>query len=59
MGLERGIPSLFVDIQGVYTGSPEKMATVGEIMEEVISQLEKDDGLHDDGECDVCDLHSS
>ncbi len=48
-GLERGIPSLFVDVKGVYHGHPEKMAVVGEIMEQIVLQLENDAGLHDDG----------
>lgn len=48
-GLERGIPSLFVDVKGVYTGNPGKMAVIGEIVEETVVQLQKDAGLHDDG----------
>ena len=48
-GLEKGVPSLFVDVKGVYIDYPEKMAVVGEIVEEIIGQLSKDLGLHDDG----------
>jgi peptide alpha-N-acetyltransferase len=48
-GLERGVPSLFVDVKGVYTNA-NRMAIVGEIMQELISDLEKDTSLHSDGE---------
>jgi hypothetical protein len=47
-GLERGVPSLFVDVKGVYIDA-ERMRMVGEIVEEIIFQLEKDSSLHDDG----------
>ncbi|WWC71667.1 uncharacterized protein I206_105625 [Kwoniella pini CBS 10737] len=46
-GLERGVPSLFVDVKGVYTDST-KMKVVGEIVEEIVSKLEKDASLSDD-----------
>ncbi|WWC63187.1 uncharacterized protein I303_105787 [Kwoniella dejecticola CBS 10117] len=46
-GLERGVPSLFVDVKGVYTDS-EKMKVVGEIVEEIVAKLEKDASLTDD-----------
>jgi tetratricopeptide (TPR) repeat protein len=36
-------------VKGVYTGSPEKMSAVGEIMEDVIGRLQQEAGLHDDG----------
>lgn len=49
-GLERGVPSLFVDVKGVYVEA-SKMEIVGEILEETIVSLEKDASLHDDGEC--------
>jgi len=49
VGLEKGLPSLFVDVKGIYTSSPEKMAIIGEMLEEIISQLQRDNGLHDDG----------
>ena len=55
-GLERGVPSLFVDVKGVYTDA-EKLAIVGEILEETVSKLEEDVSLHGDGKlpssCDV------
>lgn len=47
-GLEKGIPSLFVDVKSLYQ-NPEKMAAVGEIVEELIESLQKDSSLHDDG----------
>ncbi|WWD02421.1 hypothetical protein V865_000460 [Kwoniella europaea PYCC6329] len=47
-GLERGVPSLFVDVKGVYNDS-EKMKVVGEIIEDIVSRLEKDASLSDDG----------
>lgn len=46
-GLEKGVPSLFVDVKGLYTDG-DKMKTVGEIVEDIVSQLEKE-SLHDDG----------
>ena len=46
-GLERGVPSLFVDVKGVYTDK-EKLAIVGEVLEEVIGKLEKGTSLHND-----------
>ena len=48
-GLEKGVPSLFVDVKGVYADSA-KMAAVGEIVEEIISSLENETSLHGDGE---------
>jgi hypothetical protein len=47
-GLERGVPSLFVDVKGVYVEAA-KMEIVGEILEETIAALEKDASLHNDG----------
>ncbi|WVQ81930.1 hypothetical protein IAT38_004057 [Cryptococcus sp. DSM 104549] len=47
-GLERGVPSLFVDIKGVYSDAA-KMTAVGEIVEGIISKLEKNATLNDDG----------
>jgi CII-binding regulator of phage lambda lysogenization HflD len=47
-GLERGVPSLFVDVKGVYS-DPSRMSVVGEIFEEVISSLEKEISLHGNG----------
>ena len=47
-GLERGIPSLFVDVKGLYVDQ-QRMAVIGEVVEELIQALEKDSGLHDDG----------
>lgn len=47
-GLEKGIPSLFVDVKSLYKDG-EKMAAVGEIVEELIEALQKDSSLHDDG----------
>jgi hypothetical protein len=49
-GLEKGIPSLFVDVKSLYADK-EKMAAVGGIIEEVIEALQKDSSLHDDGMC--------
>jgi len=47
-GLERGIPSLFVDVKSLYD-APEKMTAVGEIIEEITGQLEAETSLHQDG----------
>ncbi|OCF40829.1 peptide alpha-N-acetyltransferase [Kwoniella heveanensis CBS 569] len=47
-GLERGVPSLFVDVKGVYSDSA-KLNAVGEIVEEIVSKLEKEKSLNDDG----------
>ncbi|ORX38583.1 NMDA receptor-regulated protein 1-domain-containing protein [Kockovaella imperatae] len=46
-GLEKAIPSLFVDVKGLYVDL-ERMKIVGEIVEDLIQTLEKDAGLHDD-----------
>ena len=46
--LERGIPSLFVDVKGLYADAA-KMRVVGEVVEEVIADLEKEKSLHADG----------
>jgi hypothetical protein len=46
-GLEKGVPSLFVDVKGLYRDA-SKMAAVGEIVEELVVDLEKEK-LHDDG----------
>lgn len=48
-GLEKGVPSLFVDVKGLYS-DVAKMALVGEVMEDIVKQLEQEK-LHDDGEC--------
>lgn len=48
-GLERGVPSLFVDVKGVYTDAA-KMTVVGEVMEEIVAKLEGEHSLHGDGE---------
>ena len=42
------MPSLFVDVKGLYRDA-SKMAAVGEIVEELVVDLEKEK-LHDDGE---------
>lgn len=47
-GLERGVPSLFVDIKSLYTNA-DKMKAVSEIVEDVVSKLEAETGLHGDG----------
>ncbi|KAE8542640.1 hypothetical protein D1P53_001421 [Cryptococcus gattii VGV] len=47
-GLERGVPSLFVDIKSIYSDQ-EKMTAVGEIVEDIIQKLEKDSTLSNDG----------
>jgi hypothetical protein len=47
-GLERGVPSLFVDVKPLYSDA-EKMVVVGEIIEEVVTKLEAESGLHGDG----------
>ncbi|KAK8854865.1 hypothetical protein IAR55_003604 [Kwoniella newhampshirensis] len=46
-GLERGVPSLFVDVKSVYSDA-SKMTAVGEIVEEIVSKLEKDASLGGD-----------
>lgn len=46
-GLERGVPSLFVDVKGVYRDTA-KLLAVGEIMDEIISKLESETSLHGD-----------
>lgn len=46
-GLEKGVPSLFVDVKGLYTDAG-KMALVGEVVEEIVQKLEQG-SLHDDG----------
>jgi peptide alpha-N-acetyltransferase len=45
--LEKGVPSLFVDIKGLYRDA-SKMTAVGEIVEGLIVDLEQEK-LHDDG----------
>ncbi|KIR78233.1 peptide alpha-N-acetyltransferase [Cryptococcus gattii EJB2] len=47
-GLERGVPSLFVDIKSIYSDQ-EKMTAVGEIVEDIIQKLEIDSTLSNDG----------
>jgi HEAT repeat protein len=47
-GLERGVPSLFVDIKSLYENS-DKMAVVGELVEDVVTKLEAETSLHGDG----------
>lgn len=51
-GFEKGIPSLFVDVKGLYTDAG-KMAVVGEVVEEIVQDLESDK-LHDDGKPHFC-----
>ncbi|WVN90218.1 uncharacterized protein L203_105454 [Cryptococcus depauperatus CBS 7841] len=46
-GLERGVPSLFVDIKSVYVDQ-EKMRIVGNIVEDLVARLEKDATLAKD-----------
>lgn len=46
--LEKGIPSLFVDVKSLYRDA-EKMAAVGEIVEEIVETLQKESSLHEDG----------
>ncbi|GFZ49424.1 hypothetical protein JCM24511_07544 [Saitozyma sp. JCM 24511] len=46
-GLEKGVPSLFVDVKGVYPDA-SKMSVVGEVVEDIISNLQKDVSLHAD-----------
>jgi peptide alpha-N-acetyltransferase len=46
-GLEKGVPSLFVDVKGLYRDA-SKMAAVGAIAEDLIVQLENEK-LHEDG----------
>ncbi|BEI81931.1 hypothetical protein CcaverHIS002_0210910 [Cutaneotrichosporon cavernicola] len=46
-GLERGVPSLFVDVKGLYTDAA-KMATVGELTEEIVRELQAEHSLHSD-----------
>lgn len=48
-GLERGVPSLFVDVKGLYADAA-KLAAVGELMEEIVRQLTAEHSLHNDGE---------
>lgn len=48
-GLERGVPSLFVDIKGIYRDGA-KMSIVGEVVEDIVSKLRADASLHGDGE---------
>jgi hypothetical protein len=42
---------LFVDVKGVYPDA-SKMSVVGEVVEDIISNVQKDVSLHADGECD-------
>lgn len=46
-GLERGVPSLFVDVKGVYRDTA-KLLAVGEILDDLISKLESETSLHGD-----------
>ncbi|EIW67336.1 hypothetical protein M231_02521 [Tremella mesenterica] len=46
-GLERGIPSLFVDVKGVYE-DVAKMQAVGELVADIVQQLEKESSLEED-----------
>ena len=48
-GLEKGVPSLFVDVKGVYVDA-SRMAIVGEILEDIVKSLENGSSLHGDGE---------
>lgn len=47
--LEKGIPSLFVDIKSLYADG-EKLRMVGEVVEDLIKSLEGELSLHGDGE---------
>ena len=47
--LEKGIPSLFVDVKSLYRDA-EKMRVVGEVVEGLIADLEGDASLRGDGE---------
>lgn len=47
-GLEKGIPSLFVDVKSLYADA-DRMAAVGEVVEEIIETLQKEASLHGDG----------
>lgn len=42
------MPSLFVDVKGLYTDAG-KMAVVGEVVQDIVSKLEQEE-LHKDGE---------
>ena len=55
--LEKGIPSLFVDIKSLYEDG-EKMRVVGEVVEDLIKGLEGEVSLHGDGES-CSRLHTS
>ncbi|KAL7423428.1 hypothetical protein Q5752_001008 [Cryptotrichosporon argae] len=46
-GLERGIPSLFVDIKGLYRDQ-DKLRAVGDIVEGLVKKLEAEASLHGD-----------
>ncbi|KAL1413384.1 hypothetical protein Q8F55_001146 [Vanrija albida] len=46
-GLERGVPSLFVDVKGVY-GDQAKLAAVGEIIADIVDKVKADASLHGD-----------
>lgn len=46
-GLERGVPSLFVDVKGVYRDSA-KMAAIGTLMTDIIAKVKAGESLHDD-----------
>jgi peptide alpha-N-acetyltransferase len=47
-GLERGVPSLFVDVKGVYRDSA-RMAIVGEVIQEITEKLKAETSLHGNG----------
>jgi len=56
-GLERGVPSLFVDVKGVYVDA-DKMAIVGEVIEDIVKALKAETSLHGDGTLTGCVLSS-
>lgn len=47
-GLERGIPSLFVDLKGIYRDA-DKMSAVGDIVADIVKKLQAEESLHGDG----------
>ncbi len=51
-GLERGVPSLFVDIKGLY-GNKKKLLAVEEVLKGLRQKLEAGEGLSEDGTCKV------
>lgn len=47
-GLERGVPSLFVDLKGLYA-DPGKLQAIGALVEDIVNRLEKEATLSSDG----------